>query len=94
MMHWRILTTARSKQLTPQIEDKIAQFRQAELSLLAERQENADHAAVLATFFAGATSILALLSAAVGAHLFQRQRNVGQLRAANEELTRSQQDLD
>jgi two-component system, LuxR family, sensor kinase FixL len=88
-----ILTTARSTQLTPQIEDKIAQFRQAELSLLEERQQNADHAAVLATFFAGATGILALLSAAVGVHLVQRQRNFGQIRAANEELTRSQQDL-
>lgn len=88
-----ILTTARSTQLTPRIEDKIAQFRQAELSLLEERQQNADHAAVLATFFAGATSILALLSAAVGVHLLQRQRTVGQLRAANDELTKSQQDL-
>jgi two-component system, LuxR family, sensor kinase FixL len=88
-----ILTTARSTRLTPQIEDKIAQFRQVELSLLDERQQNADRAAVLATFFAGATGILALLSAAVGAHLVQRQRNFGQLRAANEELTRSQQDL-
>jgi two-component system, LuxR family, sensor kinase FixL len=88
-----ILTTARSRQLTPQIEDKIAQFRQVELSLLAERQQNADRAAVLSTFLAGATGILALLSAAVGAHLLQRQRNVGELRAANQELTRSQQDL-
>jgi PAS domain S-box-containing protein len=88
-----ILATARSRQLTPQIENKFAQLRQAELSLLEERQHNADHAAVLATSFAGATGILALLSAAFGAHLVQRQRDLGQLRAANEELTRSQKDL-
>jgi two-component system, LuxR family, sensor kinase FixL len=88
-----ILTTARSTRLTPQIEDEIAQFRQVELSLLDERQQNADRAAVMATFFAGATGILALLSAAVGAHLVQRQRDLGQLRATNEELTKSQQDL-
>jgi CHASE3 domain sensor protein len=59
-----ILTTARSRQLTPQIEDKFAEFRRTELSLLEERQQNADHSAVPATFFAGATGILALLSAA------------------------------
>jgi two-component system, LuxR family, sensor kinase FixL len=56
-----ILATARSTQLTPQIEDRITRFRQAELSLLKAEQQNANHAAVLATFFAGATGILPLL---------------------------------
>jgi two-component system sensor kinase FixL len=88
-----ILRTARSRQLTPQIEDKFAQFRQAELSLLEERQRTTDFAVVLATSFAAAMGILALLTAAIGAYLLQRQRTVSQLRAANEELTRSQEGL-
>jgi two-component system, LuxR family, sensor kinase FixL len=68
----------------------ITQLRQAELALLDERQRTADRTAVLATFFAAAMGALALLCAAIGAFLLQRQRAVGQLRTANEELTRIQ----
>ena len=88
-----ILETARSRQLTPQIEAELGQIRQAELSLLEERQQTTDRVAVLATLFAAAMSVLALLSAAIGTFLLERHRTVSQLRAANEELTRSQDGL-
>jgi two-component system sensor kinase FixL len=88
-----ILKTARSRQLTPRIEDELGQLRQAELTLLDERQQAADRVAVLATLFASALSVLALLSAAIGTFLLERHRTISQLRAANEELTASQDDL-
>jgi len=88
-----ILKTARSRQLTPQIEEKLGQFRRIELSLLEERQRGANRIAVLATSFAAAAGALALLCAAIGAFLLQRQRSISQLRAANNELVRSRDNL-
>ena len=88
-----ILQTARSRQLTPQIEGQLGQMRRVELSLLDERQQSVDRVAILATIIAAAMGVLALLSAAIGAFLLERQRTVSQLRAANEDLTRSQDGL-
>ncbi len=88
-----ILTTARSRQLTPLIESKLGELRQAELDLLDERQRNVDRSAVLATVSTGAMVILALLCAAIGAYLLERRRTVAQLEAANDELARSASDL-
>ncbi len=86
-----ILTTARSRQLTPQIQEQLQQLTRAELSLLEERQRRADRVAVLITLFASAMGLLGLLSAAVGTYYLERQRTISQLRAANEELTKSQE---
>lgn len=88
-----ILSTARSRQLTPLIESKVGELRDAELKLLEERQQNVDRFAVLATVSTGAMVILALLCAAIGAYLLERRRTVGQLQAANDELARSASDL-
>ncbi len=81
-----ILSTARSRQFIPQIEQQLSQFTKAELSLLEERQRNADRVTVLATAIAAAMGILALLCAAIGAFLLERQRTIGQLQAANQFL--------
>ena len=88
-----ILKTARSRQLTPTIERQLAQLRQTEFTLLDERQRTADRVAVLGTFIAAAMGFLALISAVVGAFLLERQRTISQLRAANTELTKSQEVL-
>ena len=88
-----ILKTARSRQLTPAIERQLAQLRQTEFTLLDERQRTADDVAILGTFISAAMGFLALLSAVVGAFLLERQRTISQLRAANTELTKSQEVL-
>jgi len=88
-----ILTAARSRRLTPLIEGKLGEMREAELALLDERQRNVDRFAVLATVSTGAMVILALLCAAIGAYLLERRRTVAQLQVANEELARSASDL-
>jgi two-component system sensor kinase FixL len=88
-----ILSTARSRQLTPLIEARLGELRDAELSQLDERQRNVDRSAVLATVSTGAMVILALLCAALGAYLLERRRTVGQLQAANAELARSASNL-
>jgi len=85
-----ILTTARSRQLTPQIGQGLEQLRQAETGLLEQRQADADRVTVLITFLASALGLLALLSAAFGTYYLERQRTINQLRAANDDLTRSQ----
>jgi two-component system sensor kinase FixL len=48
---------------------------------------------VLGTLFAAAMAFLALLSAVIGALVLERQRTVNQLRTANDELVRTQNDL-
>lgn len=88
-----ILSTARSRRLTPQIELGLDELRQAEFGLLEQRQADADHVAVLITFLAIALGVLGLLSAAIGTFHLQRQRSIRALHAANEELTRSQEEL-
>jgi two-component system sensor kinase FixL len=88
-----ILTTARSRQLTPQIEQGLEQLRQAETGLLEQRQADADRVTVLITFFASALGLLGLLSAAFGTYYREHQRTINQLRAANELLARSQESL-
>ncbi len=88
-----ILSTARSRQLTPLIESKLGEMRDAELALLDERQRSVDRSAVLATVSTAAMVILALLCAAIGAYLLERRRTVAQLQAANDELERSASDL-
>jgi two-component system, LuxR family, sensor kinase FixL len=81
-----ILGAARSRQLTPQIEEGLSQLRQAELSLLDDRQRTADRAARLVTLLAAATGALALLSAGIGAFLLQRQRSMVELARSRSEL--------
>jgi two-component system sensor kinase FixL len=88
-----ILTTARFKQLTPHIGGLLGQFTQTELELLESRQQTANRNAVLATLLAAGMTVLALLSSAFGAYFLERQRAISQLRAANEELTKSQENL-
>ena len=81
-----ILRTARSRQLTTLIEQRLGQFRQAELDLLGERQQRANRETILATLIAAVMAVLAMLSAAMGAFLLKNQRSASQLRVANEEL--------
>ena len=81
-----ILRTARSRQLTTLIEEKLGQFRQAELALLGERQQRANRDTIVATLIAAVMAVLAMLSAAMGAFLLRNQRSASQLRVANEEL--------
>ena len=88
-----ILMTARSRQLTPQIGEQLGRLRRTELSLLEERQHSAERTTLLVTFFASAMGILGLLSAAFGSFHLERQRTISQLRAANEDLTKSQEAL-
>ena len=88
-----VLKTARSRQLTPKIENQLAELRHTEFALLDERQQTADRVAVFGTFIAAALGLLALLSAAIGAFLLERQWTISQLRAANTELTQSRDSL-
>jgi two-component system, LuxR family, sensor kinase FixL len=81
-----ILQTARSRQLTALIKEKVGQFRQAELALLGERQQRANLDTIVATLIAAAMAVLAMLSTAIGAFLLKSQRSANQLRVANEEL--------
>ncbi|WP_338834285.1 CHASE3 domain-containing protein [Bradyrhizobium septentrionale] len=88
-----ILKSARSKQLTPLIESQLGQLRQAELTLLGERQQGLDQVTVLTTVIAAVLGTFALLSAAIGIHFLQRQRALDHLRDANQELSVSQEEL-
>jgi two-component system sensor kinase FixL len=88
-----ILRTARSRQLTALIEERLGQFRQAELNLLGERQQRASREAIVATLIAAVMAVLAMLSAAMGAFLLRKQRSASQLRIANEELAISHSHL-
>jgi two-component system sensor kinase FixL len=89
-----VLATARSRQLTPEIEREIAGIRQAELNLLEQRRRSADQRVTLTTFSAAALSVVAVLAAAIGGFLLERQSAIGELRAANEQLSRSRDDLE
>ena len=80
------LQTARSRQLTALIEEKLGQFRQTELDLLGDRQQRARRDMIGTTLIAAAMAVLAMLSAALGAFLLRNQRSASQLRLANEEL--------
>ena len=75
-----ILKTARSRQLTPRIEERLSELRQTEFSLLDRRQLDTNRSAVLSTFFAVALSIFALLSAAIGIFLLEHQRTMLEVR--------------
>lgn len=89
-----ILTTARARQLTPEIGRNVAEIRQAELALLEQRQRLADENGTSTTLTAAALSILVVLGAAIGAFLLERQSAMGELRAANEQLAKSRDDLE
>jgi two-component system sensor kinase FixL len=69
------------------IEEGLGQFRQAELTLLDERQQRAGRSTVVATLIAAAMAVLAMLSAAMGAFLLRNQLSARQLSRANEELS-------
>jgi two-component system, LuxR family, sensor kinase FixL len=84
-----ILRTARSRQLTALIEERLGQVRQAELNLLGERQQRTSRETNVATLIAAVMAVLAMLSAAMGAFLLRNQRSTSQLRIANEELATS-----
>jgi two-component system, LuxR family, sensor kinase FixL len=81
-----ILRTARSRQLTTQIEEKLGQFRQAELTLLADRQQRVNRDTIAATLIAAVMAVLAILSAAMGAFFLRNQHSARELRVANEQL--------
>ena len=84
-----ILRTARSRQLTATIEEKLGQFRQAELTLLADRQRRASRDTIAATLIAALMAVLAMVCAAMGAFFLRDQRSARELRAANEQLALS-----
>ena len=81
-----ILRTAQSRRLTSLIEEKLGEFRQAELALLGNRQQRANRDSIAATLIAAVMAVLAMLSAAMGAFLLKNQLSASQLRLANEEL--------
>ena len=81
-----MLRTARSRQLTALIEEKLGQFTQVELTLRGERQLRADRDTLATTLIAAVMAGLAMLSAALGAFLLKNQRSASQLRVANKEL--------
>jgi two-component system sensor kinase FixL len=87
------MQTTRARQLTPQIEEGLAQMRQSELSLLDQRRRTANYVALLTTFFAAVTGILALASAAIGAFLWQRQRSTSELQERERRLHELQSEL-
>jgi PAS domain S-box-containing protein len=89
-----ILATARARQLTPQIERNVADLRQDELVLLEERQRIADKSVTATTISAAALSIFVVLGAAIGAFLLERQSALDGLRAANDQLARSRDELE
>ncbi len=84
------LRGAQAEHMTPRIIERFARIRQAELSLLADRQDAAGRGLVFATLLAAATSILALVGAAIGAWQLERRRGADRLMTAGEELARSQ----
>ena len=84
-----ILRTARSRQLTAVIEEKLGQFRQAELTLLADRQRRASRDTIAATLIAALMAVLAMICAATGAFFLRNQRSARELRVANEQLALS-----
>jgi len=84
-----MVRTARSRQLTALIEEKLGQFRQVELTLLDERQQRADRDIIVTTLIAAVMAALAVLSAAMGAFLLKGQRSASQLSVANKELAAS-----
>jgi len=89
-----VLATARSRQLTPEIERNVAEARQVELVLLEQRQKAVDETVTSTTISAAALSIFIVLGVAVGAFLLERQSGIGELRAANDQLSRSRDDLE
>jgi two-component system sensor kinase FixL len=86
-----ILTTARSKRLTPQIELELGQMRRTSTDLLRQRQADEERITVLTTVLAFVSIVLALVSAVAGAHYFQRQREVDRLRTAEEASLRDKE---
>jgi two-component system sensor kinase FixL len=88
-----VLTNAKARRLTPEIERQVAEIRQAELTLLGERQRIADERVTATTYTAAALSIFIVLGAAVGAFLLERQSALDELRASNNELATSRDDL-
>jgi len=84
-----ILRTARSRQLTAVIEEKLGQFRQAERALLADRQRRASRDTIAATLIAALMAVLAMICAATGAFFLRNQRSARELRVANEQLALS-----
>lgn len=71
---------------------QLGELRQTELSLLDERQRDLNNASILATVITGTVSVLALISAAFGSSLLQRQRSMVQMQATNRDLLASQKE--
>jgi CHASE3 domain sensor protein len=88
-----ILATARAQQLTPEIERNVADLRQVELVLLEQRQRIADASVTSTTISAAALSIFVVVGVAIGAFLLERQSALGELRAANYQLSRSRDEV-
>jgi two-component system, LuxR family, sensor kinase FixL len=81
-----ILKTARVEQFTPRIRSALAELRQTELGLLAERQRRAERESATATLLAIAAGVLALASLGLGLFLLQRQRSRYRIRQLQSEL--------
>jgi len=69
-----IVRQAKFQRLTAQIRENLAEFRETEVHLLAQRQRQAQLAIVGSIAFAVATMVLALASAALVVWLFQRSQ--------------------
>ena len=78
-----------SRQLMAQTLEKLAQFRQTELTLLDQRQRRAEDSGTLMTLVAGATAGLAMLCTIAGAFSLRDHLSARKLRMANEELALS-----
>lgn len=88
-----ILATAKARHLTPLIAAKLDEMRRAEQALLAGRQQGLDRAANQMTMGAVILAVLAVLSTALGAYLFERNRAIAQLQAADRRTQELQSEL-
>jgi C4-dicarboxylate-specific signal transduction histidine kinase len=83
-----VLTSANANQLTPRIIQKLSELRRSELSVLADRQTNANRSGFLAILSAAALFIFALISATLGIFIFEHQRTLERERQLQEAQAR------
>ena len=77
-----ILATERQRHAASSIAEALEEMRTVETGLLAAWRSGTDRAAVYSTIAASTLILLAILSASIGAYLFQRQRSLRELRNA------------
>jgi len=76
-----VLAAERQPQAAATVTGAFETFRGIETDLLVQRKSSADRAAVYTTVTASAMALLAILGAALGAYLLQRERTLVELRA-------------